>query len=240
MPVKHLIYLSSFILMANFMSCEKCTDCGPLRREPGVQMKFINQDSLETILADLELSAATTNQIISDLISTDDLLGEINIELNTVAMQISAGVEGLIPLRDELQDKKDSLQSTFIELEAFREQVANEKIVLNKILETIQTGLVRIDSLLSLVDGNVLIFEPDSAVSFKFPLSVAADTSSFRVFIGEENFDLTLEYNRIYNEDEKSLIEVIINNLMVKNHTFRMVELGCTNCSNNASINAYF
>ncbi|MDA0196418.1 MAG: hypothetical protein O2887_15210 [Bacteroidetes bacterium] len=203
-------------------------------------MKFINQDSLESIVTSLEFSAAKTDQIIMDLISTDDFLGEIDIELNSIAIEISAGVEGLISLRDELKDKKDSLQATFTELEAFRDQLANEKKALNKILKTIQTGLVRIDSLVSIEDGNVLIFEPDSAVSFRFPISIAADTSSFRVFIGEKNFDLTLEYNRIYNEDEKSRIEVIINNLMVKNHTFKMVELDCTKCTNNSSINAYF
>ena len=222
--------------------CQDCDDCGPLLKDPTVNLKFINQDSLGRVEELLTQTTQDLQETISTQTLVNDSIGIINIQLQTIDLDIANGVDGLEELRSELSQQLESLQATFENLQELRLLQESEITVLNNVQSDILSGRIFIDSLVSRTDMTSSDFGTDSLTVFKFPLSVNRDSTAYSIFIGERMFELTLDYVRNFGEDERSRIEVIVSDIKIREgYTFQQVDINCEVCpSNETTITAYF
>ncbi len=222
-------------------SCENCDDCGPLQKEPAVTLKFINLDSLITIQENIAL----LNSEIDTINMTLELItGEIqfyNDSIQSLELLVSDSELDLEGLRNSLQEKTDSLQTTFTDFQNLRIE-EQEKVNALKLTEAdIESGRIRIDSLTSTITETSFSFGVDSLETFRFPLSINDDSTRYAIFITGIKYELLLEYERAFNEDEKSRIEVVVSNIKIGSHTFKEAVNSCEVCgSNDTSITLSF
>ncbi|MEQ9425616.1 MAG: hypothetical protein RJQ09_14420 [Cyclobacteriaceae bacterium] len=221
-----------------FPGCESCDDCGPLQSEPTLLFKFFNRDSLETIEAVISSKEAVRDSIVNGIESTDSLKEVIDKFKNDLILTSDPIFEDTIIV---LQMKSDSLLDVFKQLSDAKTSIESTINDLEDQLTLVNSGLTKVDSIISVADGNGIVLSSDSLDSFNIPLAVNSDNSSYRFIIGGKSFELTLNYIRSFVEDEKSRIVVLISNITLVDHNFKEVEISCTDCSNkNTSVTAYF
>lgn len=222
-------------------SCQSCDDCGPLQKEPAITFKFINQDSLTIVQENLLALNAGIEDINSSL---ETITGEIqfyNDSIQALDRLITDGDINLEDLRNSLEAKTDSLQTTFTDFQNLR-LVEEEKVNILLVTENdIENGRIKIDSLTSTITETSFNFGTDSLESFRFPLSINDDSTTYGIFIDGIKYELSLEYERNFNEDEKSRIEVVVSNIKIDSHTFIEAVNSCEVCiSNETSITVSF
>jgi len=236
-----LIIGVSIFLGISIYSCENCDDCGPLQKEPAVTLKFINQDSLNLIQDSLFILATTIEEINISLLSINAELELYSDSLQTIDLAIAGGDDTIDDLRDRLQLKSDSLQTTFTEFQNLRLEKEDETNQLKTIESTINSGKIRVDSLISITNESMIYVGTDSLERFRFPLSVNLDSTVYGIIIAGETYNLALQYERNFNEDEKSRIEVVVSKIRIINHNFKEVINSCEVCiSNETSITVFF
>ena len=225
------VILSGMCLM--FGGCNDCDDCGPLEREPTLRSRFINSDSLLIVQDSLVTLTEGIDAIAADLQTINEQITFYNDSVQTINLAITNGNNELDNLLVTVENMIDSLQTTFDDFQELRLGEEQKVNLLESVESDLLKGKLKIDSLVSVLDATSFNFGPDSLEIFRLPLSVNVDSTSYRVFINGNFYELSLEYERSFNEDEKSRIEVIISNIRIRNHTFKEAEISCEICTSN-------
>ncbi len=237
----HLITFLFGVLGLSLYNCESCDDCGPLQKEPTITFKFVNQDSLTIIQENLLSLNAGIDEINTSLETIAVEIQFYNDSIQTINRLITEGDNNLDNLRNLLQAKTDSLQTTFVNFQNLRLEEEEKVNILLVTENDIENGKIRIDSLTSTVTEASVTFGSDSLESFRFPLSINDDATTYGIFISGVKYELSLEYERNFNEDERSRIEVIVSNIKIGSHTFKEAINSCEVCiSNETSITVFF
>ena len=185
-------------------NCEECDECGPSSSETYVNLKFFNIDSLNKI-----------NVYLADLQDTLFNLDE----------EIANGNEGLVPVRDSIQNVYDYYLSVTV-------NIKNGKIKVNEVYGMNGFGPIYFtDSTTN-----------DSLVNFRFPIDMNNDVSSFIIHINGFTDTLKVQYNRRNTMDNYTvLLEAV--DLSLVEHTYDSVRIICNLDSCNSAqtrIYAYF
>ena len=241
MITRFILAISSVLILVSLYSCDQCDDCGPLQKEPAINLKFINQDSLQSVedsLLVLETEILTLDTALREL---DAEIQFQNDSLIRVQLAISAGFPDLEEEEQRLTDLVDSLQTTFTEVQEFR-IIEEEKFFELQMVETdILNGKLVIDSLVSIDNMTSFNFGTDSLESFRFPLSSDSDSTRYNIHIGSESYQLFLKYVRNFSEDERSRIEILVSDITISDHTFTDIDISCETCSSDETfITAFF
>ncbi|MEM0938292.1 MAG: hypothetical protein AAF600_05900 [Bacteroidota bacterium] len=205
-------YYPFFILFVFVTSCDPCENCnGPVLFEPTVEMVFINQDSI--IIIDSAL--LVYDSLDSSFSSVNLLLVDLRDRLNEIEDSLALGLM-------EYQDEKDALLDAINESELdsiFLDslEIDSNTVALNDIKSTINSGLIKIDTLFIPETGAFISYD-DSSTSWPFPLSFEKDFTVYEVLIHNEEFSIELDYETFTDLDQER-------NVLIRARDIQVIDL---------------
>lgn len=176
-PLPYSIFLLPFLIALLLSSCEDCYQCGIDQPEPFFSVKFINEDSLNTINDSID-------QFDRRRIELEDSLelNEIKLEEKTDSVLIAEDEMKLIALRDtilKLEPRIDTLESRI-------DAVKVKKASYNKAMKTILEGRITLNSITSGIDS-ILNYRNDTLKHnlsiYQFPLDMNSNSSRYVINI---------------------------------------------------------
>jgi len=230
------------IWMTLAYACDPCADCGePLRYDPTVKMIFINQDSADVLNDSIQFN--------KDSIATNTALRKVNTDsmkvlqdsLIIVDTLVAAGKEEYIEVQDLFNETIDSLSIVSDSLSSYSKQLTAINTELTKILTVINKGTVQLQHTSILENGAELNYE-DSTTSFRLPLLLASNQTSYRITIDGIDYTIAFTYETFESIDKARVAKVSAGNLEVLSHSFDSLTLNCpSDCiSDDATVTVYF
>lgn len=211
--------LLSFILSG----CEDCYECGIDQEEPYFNAKFINRRRLLEVLD--SISIAEEDRLAQRALiesSNDTLSGTINSFNNT------EDADSLIMLQEMI----DSIDNAIENLEKNVEKAVAEKARLDKIRKIIESGKVKIDSILSNgSSASKYIYFQDSMTVYQFPLPMNDGnnlSASYTIKMAGVDESITHTLEVAYSAELATENQAVINkadSLTYIMHTFDSVEI---------------
>ena len=230
------------IWMISAYACDPCADCGkPLRYDPTVKMIFINKDSADILNDSIQFN--------KDSITTNTALRKINTDsvkvlqdsLIIVDTLVAAGKDEYIEVQNRFNQTIDSLTISSDSLVSYSKQIAAINTELTKVLTVINKGTVQLQQTSILENGVDLMYE-DSMTSFRLPLLLASNQTSYRMTIDGTDYAIAFTYETFESIDKARVAKVSAGNFAVLSHSFDSLTLNCpSDCiSDDATVTVYF
>ena len=206
---------SSIILVLVFITvlwaCDPCTDCGPVEREPSIQLEFRDQSGL--------ISNSVSLTVVDTLIVASESLDDINAriddgeqDLENNKLKFEEFIDGLTDLRGTAENLTEALSAL--------------RIVLSRQISDQENGLVLIDRLLN-VDSNLDSIFQDSAANYSLPLNFTSNLAEYYISINGITDTLELGYDLFDEIDPDHRVLRRAQNIEVKSHSFDSLVISC-------------
>ena len=199
------------ILVVVLWACDPCTDCGPVEREPNVQVGFINQTAL--------LLNQDSLKVVDTLIIAANSLDDIN-------ERIKAGEQDLEDNKSKFEEFIDGLTQLRTTSDNLSDTLSSIKTLLTAQISDQEKGNILIDYLLNVNASLDLIFE-DSMANYTLALNYDSDITEYLISINQNKYTLELTYDLFDEIDLDHQVLRRAQNIEVKSHSFDSLTVSC-------------
>lgn len=217
-----------FVFFGMIWSCEE--DVEPTISDPLVSIFFLNQGSLaevNVIIDSLNEELVEYDSILTALEKSADLLAD---SLIILADSIAKGGD----LKDDsviVQNDLDTLNVYFVKIEQEDSAVNANQSLWSGIASTINSGSVRVSSIVNNKNGQSISYE-DSSTLWYLPLDMQGDEVDVDIVIADQAYNLVLGYSRKTKADEKNKVFIETSDFEIISTDFNNPYFSCNGCVN--------
>ncbi|WP_258105139.1 hypothetical protein [Marinoscillum sp. MHG1-6] len=242
--MKYRIVPILVICLSLLWKCEPCADCGePVVFDPFISLVFIDYDSL----SDLDISLLETNDSLLTLTTLRDSL------VDTIGVWNNL----LIAYRDSIENGNSDYVDDTVQLDsdismatADLGEVDTARKYTNVYLTTLQTARTGVNSGKILVDNIELIENQrdtsyfDSTKTYRLPLLMDSDFTSYKITILGESDTLSFSYEREISTNAQRKVRMRVRNIQLVDYTYQeapVVDCESDDClDNEVLVTVYF
>ncbi len=241
--MKNFTYIICCWLLLVF-GCDPCADCGkPLIYDPTVKMVFINKDSADVLKLKINENTAlrkntdSTAKVLKDSIK---ILKDSIVVLDTL---IKNGEVQYESLKESFNQYVADFNILYTSDSLIITKIDSVNKVFNSIVTKINKGTVQLKRTYLVEESIDLDDYPDSTSSFRFPLLLATEQSTYVFQIGDSTYTIAFQYDTYEAIDDARIARIRAVNLDTIYQTFDSLVISCqTNqcISDETTVTAYF
>lgn len=226
-------------------ACDPCADCGkPITSNPGVEMVFINLDSLNTLNGLIATNQGEIKLRDNIILANSDSLSKLTDAINALEEQINAGNTALQAEKESYEQSFESLKANNTTVSDRRDSIRTVNTRYSAITKLIQSGSVQITNVTNRETGTVLTFT-DSMTSFSLPLQITGGNTSYDLSIAGTTYSIGFEYELLETINEQRMALILARNIdtIAMSSSFDSLSIQCatSEClSNETTVYAYF
>lgn len=242
--MKNTVFFSLVLLISMAIyACEEEDDF--VEDDPTIEVVFYNMDSLVQVEYILDSVSDSLDILTDTLIYFSD---SADIVSDSVLIVSATSVDGnLDELEAALQEELERLNVLYDEFEEDDSVMSASEDYWTAVETAINNGEVVISRITNKINLESITYdqETDTASAWNIPLDMNADMTSIELKLGDEVFELNVEYSRFISANEFGEVSFTAFGFSEDNitSTFDSLELDCntTKClDSEASISVYF